>query len=244
VSAKVHAVVVDDEPPARRELRRMLEEDDRVAVVGEAADVDTARGLLERTRPDLLFLDIRLGNRSGFDLLEAVDPETAVVFVTAYDEHAVRAFENDALDYLLKPVEAGRLRVSIERALARGQPARAAATEPRAFTPARWVFLDAEGGPEFIPLETIAHVEADGTRTVVHTVDGRARGDTRTLRAWEARLPAGDFLRVHRSSIVNLRHVERIEPWSHYGFRLHVRGAREPLAMSRRYATRIKELLG
>jgi two-component system LytT family response regulator len=241
-------VIVEDEAPARRELRRMLDADARVRVLGEAADLDTARGLLERTRPDLLFLDIRLGRESGFELLEHVDPEVAVVFVTAYDEHAVRAFEAHAMDYLMKPVEPGRLRRSIDHVLDASRqreatgPSAAQATGASLFTSSRWVFLDGGQVPEFLELDRIIRIQADGTRSIVQTADGLSRPDARSLREWQARLPS-DFLRIHRATIVNLRHVERVEPWSHYGYRVHLRGSNEPAAMSRRYAVRVKDLL-
>lgn len=237
----IKAIVIDDEGPARREMQRLLAAHESIAVVGDARDLQTARGLLLRTRPDVVFLDIRLGKASGFDLLEDVDEETAVVFVTAYDDYAIRAFEASALDYLVKPVEPERLARTVERLVAREPNA---AREAAPFVPLRWVFLETAGESEFVELASITHVSADLRGSRVHTLDGRSLSATRTLADWEKRLPSADFLRVHRGAIVNLRHVERVEPWSHYSYRLHLRGWDEPVTMSRRYARDVRRRLG
>jgi two-component system LytT family response regulator len=237
----IKAIVVDDEAPARREMQRLLAAHESIALVGDARDLQTARGLLLRTRPEVVFLDIRLGKASGFDLLEDVDEETAVVFVTAYDDYAIRAFEASALDYLVKPVEPERLARTIERLEAR-EPIGARDAAP--FTPLRWVFLETAGESEFVELASITHLSADHGGSRVHTEDGRSLSATRTLAGWEKRLPSADFLRVHRGAIVNLRHVERVEPWSHYSYRLHLRGWDEPVPMSRRYARDVRQRLG
>ena len=242
----IKALIVDDEPPARRELRRLLDEFDAIKVVGEAADVDVARGMLLRTRPDVVFLDIHLGRQSGFDLLDEIDGETAVVFVSAYDKYAVRAFESSAVDYLVKPVDAKRLKTSIERVCARVADGASVdnAGAPHVFAAARWVFVDTADAQEFIELASITHIEAEGGKSRVFTRDGRSRMTSRALTDWEARLAIGDFVRVHRSAMVNLKHVERVEPWSHYSFRIVVAGCKKPIVLSRRYAVRLKNGLG
>jgi two-component system LytT family response regulator len=239
----IKAIVVDDEAPARREMRRLLAAHESIAVVGDARDLATARGLLLRTRPDVVFLDIRLGKATGFDLLEDVDEETAVVFVTAYDDYAIRAFEANALDYLVKPVEPERLARTVER-LQAGAPGAAPVRDVGPFTPLRWVFLEAGDASEFVELASITHVTPDPRGSRVHTEDGRSLPATKSLTGWEERLPPDDFLRVHRGAIVNLRHVERVEPWSHYSYRVHLRGSDDPVTMSRRYAREVRQRLG
>lgn len=243
----IKAIVVDDEAPARREMRRLLDAHARaVSVVGEARDLDTARGLLLRTRPDVAFLDIRLGRSSGFDLLDDVDEETAIVFVTAYDDYAVRAFEASALDYLVKPVEPERLALAIERLegrRAKSAPVGSAPRETVPFTPLRWVFLDSPESSEFVELATITHLTADPRGSRVYTAARRSIPAAKSLALWERRLPREDFLRVHRSAIVNLRHVDSVEPWSHYGYRIRLRGWDEPITMSRRYAREVRQRL-
>jgi two-component system LytT family response regulator len=240
----IKAIIVDDEPPARREMRRLLAEHSDVKVVGEAGDVSVAAGLLLRTRPDVVFLDIQLGKRSGFELLDKVDADTAVVFVTAFDAYAVRAFETSAIDYLVKPVNPGRLAVSLERIRDRPSDVVADARPAAAYSGARWIFLDSRDHQDFVELDNITHVEASEGGTTVFLRDGRVRMTTRSLVQWESRLPAGDFVRVHRSTIVNLRHVEKVEQWFQYSYRLTIAGYKGTVAMSRRYATRVRDLIG
>lgn len=240
------AVVVDDEAPARRELRRLLEATGRVSVVGEARDVAAARGLVERTRPDVVFLDVQLGRETGFALLPELDEWTAVVFVTAYDRYAIQAFEENALDYLLKPVDPVRLARSLDRVegVLRSRQAAAGAEAPAPFTGRSWVFLQEGERAVFVRVDTISRIESERGGSTVRTADGGVVRTARTLEEWLRRLPAADFRRVHRSTIVNLGQVERVEPWSHYTYRIHLRGDREPVSMSRRYAARLRDELG
>lgn len=240
----IKATIVDDEPPARRELRRLLADYPDVSIVGEAGDLDVARGLLLRTRPDVVFLDIMLGRTSGFDLLPDIDEETAVVFVTAYGDYAVEAFEASALDYLLKPVDQRRLKSTIERIRSRvATEAEQQNASPALFAGNRWVFIDSGTKQEFIEVANITHVEADGGTSRVYTQDGHSRMTSRSLADWEKRLENGDFVRVHRATIVNLKHVERVEPWFQYSYRVKLRGSPDPVVMSRRHANRLKDTL-
>jgi two-component system, LytTR family, response regulator len=241
----IRAIIVDDEALARRELRRLLETMEGVSVVGEAKDVATARGLADRTRPDVVFLDIRLRQGSGFELLPDLDDNTAVVFVTAYEQYAVLAFEENALDYLLKPVDPARLAQSVERveALLGGQRSASGAGEAAPYTAERWIFVQEGDGARFVRLDTISRIDSERGGSVIRTPDGAVIRTARSLEQWIRRLPAGDFRRVHRATIVNLAHVERVEPWAHYTYRLHLRGGAEPVIMSRRYAVRLRETL-
>lgn len=233
------ALVVDDEAGARLDLVGLLEREPTVEVVAEASDLERAVEAMRRERPDLVFLDIRLGRRSGFELLDLVDEPFDVVFVTAYDEHAVRAFEVDAIDYLLKPVEPERLRETLERLDAPG-----GGPAPRRLGMADWMFLPLEGGRGFLQVSDIGHVAAEGDYTLIHTIGGERHRVPRTLKTWEARLPASGFLRIHRGTIVNLGRVERVEPWSNYTYRVYLEGVGRPLIMSRHYARRAQRLLG
>lgn len=233
------ALVVDDEAGARLDFVGLLEREPAVEVVAEAGDLQGAVAAVRRERPDLVFLDIRLGRRSGFELLDLVDEPFDVVFVTAYDEHAVRAFEVDAIDYLLKPVEPARLRETLERLDAPDD-----GIAPRRLTMDDWMFLPLEGGRGFLQVSDIGHIAADGDYTLVHTLGGKRHRVPRPLKTWEARLPASGFLRIHRATIVNLGRVERVEPWSNYTYRVYLEGVRGPLVMSRHYARRAQRLLG
>jgi two-component system, LytTR family, response regulator len=242
----IRAILIDDEPPARREMSRLLAAFEDVRVVGEADDIASARGLLLRSDADVVFLDIQLGRSSGFELLDGIDANTAVVFVTAYDAHAVSAFEASALDYLVKPVEPGRLASTIGRL--NGWLEKRVRKDGQSATPlyaARdWIFIDSTASPEFIELAAISAVITDRGATRVWTKDGKCRVVDKTLEQWQKRLPGADFVKLSRSTLVNLRLVQRVEPWSNYSYRLYASGCPDPLIMSRRQATRLRDILG
>jgi two-component system LytT family response regulator len=244
----VRALIVDDEPLGRRELRRLLEAHPEVEVIGEAATREEAESLLRRSAPDVVFLDIRLGSASGMDLVPHVPPQTAIVFVTAFDRYAVRAFELNALDYLLKPVEPERLALTLKRVSGPDAPwsvrSEAGTSSPVAYEPSDWLFLRDRDRVEFVAVASVTHLTSDGDYTHVWTADGTDRLAKISLNAWERRLPPGDFLRIHRSAIVNLRFVRSVEPATNHGYWVHVRGRNTPLTMSRRHASRMRQRLG
>lgn len=244
--AVIRAVIVDDEAPARREMRRLLSAHVEMAVVAEADSVTSARSLLARTSPDVVFLDIVLGKASGFDILNDVDPQCAVVFVTAFESFAVQAFDARALSYLLKPVDPARLARTVDLIIEVRDGKSSAAGVSNAtttFSKSRWVFLDDGDRPDFVEVVTVTHVIAEEGGTRVYTSDRTSRHSAKSLSEWELRLPPDDFKRVHRGAIVNLRHVTSVERWSNYSYRLHVAAYEEPVVMSRRYAVMLKEEL-
>lgn len=235
-------MIVDDERLVRRELRALLAAQPGVSVVGEAETVAAAAEVARAAEADVVFLDVQLEGQLGFDLLPLLEPGVAVVFVTAHDRHAVRAFESNALDYLLKPVTSERL----ARALARLERAGADAAPPAdaVLSYDDFLFLEVDGRMRFVKLRAVAAVEARADHTVLRLAGGERVATRRTLGAWEARLPAHQFVRIHRSAIVNVDYVERMEPWSHAGFLVYVRGEREPLQMSRRHAAALRGRAG
>jgi two-component system LytT family response regulator len=237
------AIIVDDERLARRELRRLLEDGhaDVVRVVGEAESVRTAAELVRTMDADLVFLDVQLAGESGLDLLERLDPTVSVIFVTAFDQYAVRAFEVNALDYLLKPVAPDRLARAVRRLDRRD--AAPASPAPLSLGSQDRLFVRFDDRMGFLTVGSIIVIAADGDYSTVHTADGRSARLRKSLREWEARLPSGTFARIHRSTICNLDFVERVEEWSHLSYHLYLRGLREPLLMSRRYAARVRAKL-
>ena len=238
-----HAVVVDDERLARRELRTLLEEAhaEQVYVVGEAASVAEAARLVEATDADLVFLDITLAQESGFDLLPRLGPDVDVVFVTAHDAYAIRAFEVNALDYLLKPVEPERLAVTVNRLAAAQAPAPTRET----VTYEDRLFLRLGQERVFVRVRDIVAIEAEGDGSTLRLAPHLVRKPSaKSLREWEQRLPDRQFVRIHRSAIVNLEYVERLEPWSHASQHVYLRGLPEPLTMSRRFGARLRERFG
>jgi two-component system LytT family response regulator len=207
-----------------------------VQVVGEAASVDEAARHLARAEPDVVFLDIQMPGESGFDLFARATVTSRVIFVTAHDAHALRAFDVNALDYLLKPVVPARLAES----LARLRDQASAPVAARRFEIGDFVFLPVDGRSRFIRVNQIVAVAAAGDATEVSTSDGGRGRVPRSLKAWEERLPAKQFVRIHREAIVNLQFVDRIEEWSHDAYQVYLRGRAEPLTLSRRYASRLK----
>jgi two-component system LytT family response regulator len=239
----LRAVVVDDERLARRALRTLLAAERNVEVVGEASRVDEAEALIRRERPGVVFLDVQLRGETGFDLLARDVGGFHTIFVTAFDTYAVRAFEVHALDYLLKPVDPARLAEALERAR-RPAPARGGPEAPARYGPDDLFFHDDARRPRFVRIREIAFIRAAGNYTEVFTAGGAPLLVLRPLGLWETQLPNGTFARVHRSVLVNLDFVERIERGATYTYELFLRGQAAPIAMSRRRALELKRRVG
>ena len=221
------ALIVDDEPPARRELRRMLAGFPWIEIVGEAGNVDEAARKIETLSPGLLFLDIQMPGGSGFDLLTRLDYLPQVIFTTAHDEHAVRAFEVNALDYVLKPIDPERLAAAIARV-------KAAPTVAAPDAILEQIFV--KDGPRcwFVPLSEVSLLTSEGN--YVRLLWGNRRPLLgRALIGLEQRLDPKRFLRANRRQILNLDFVEGVE--TGLGGRLHVQLREGPeVEISRRQA--------
>ena len=211
----LRAVIVDDERLARRELRALLAAHPEVEVVGEAEDADAADALLDRLRqdgeaPDVVFLDVQMPGRSGFDLLDGLDAAPDVVFVTAYDEHALRAFRVSALDYLLKPVDPERLAEAVARVAAR-VPTRPVASASRLLGPDDRVFVKDGDRMHLVRLGDVRRFESVGNYTALHFdgPDGRPQQPLvhRSLSALEERIDPALVARASRAEMIGLGHV-------------------------------------
>ena len=238
---KYKAIIVDDERLARREMRRLLGDFAEVAVAGEAENLAQALELIEREGPNLVFLDIQLAGENGFELLERAERRFETIFVTAFDAYAIRAFEVNALDYLLKPVNPERLakaiaRLDEEREEDGGEEHR----EHRALEFDDRLFLELGERSVFLKVREIAFIAAAGDYSEIFTTGGRKFLLERPLREWEARLPEKHFLRIHRQTIVNLEEVEEIETWFNRTFQVRLKNRPQPLAVSRRYAVKLR----
>lgn len=230
------ALIIDDEPPACDLLRALLSEHPQVDIVGEAGTLDDARVRLAREDYDLVFLDIQLRGGSGFDLMPHVRPDAHVVFVTAFDQHALRAFEVNALDYILKPVSPERLARSLRRA-----PAGPADETASPFAPSDRVLLKLGSGSErFLRLLDIRCVVSCENYSEVWLGDNERVFVRKTMKAWEQLLPAV-FVRAHRHAIVNTQHLERIERVSVSTSHLHLGGVGAPIRGSYRYLAALRE---
>jgi two-component system, LytTR family, response regulator len=232
----MRALVVDDEAPARAKVRRLLEASIGVEVVGEATTGREALAAIKRTRPDVVFLDIQMPGLDGFGVADAIqnDGGPYIVFVTANDQHALRAFEVGAVDYLLKPFTPTRFEQVLERARERLAASRVAppAAAPPATHLKRVLVID-DGRAHFVAVDAIDRVEAERNYVVLHS-----RGQQHRLRATLAslaeRLDPSQFLRVNRSTLVRLDAVREMHEWSHGDFRVVMHDGEE-LIWSRRY---------
>ena len=218
---RLKLLIADDEPLARRRLRSLAAKLDWVDIVGEAADGESVLSETARLRPDALILDIRMPELSGIDViarLQAMDPVPAVIFATAYDEYAVRAFAFEAVDYLLKPLTQDRFATALERArrTIEGAEARAALaraqrvlgdSEPDALV--EHILVRTASGIRPVRVDEISHVEAQDDYVLLHAGDRPHLASLR-MRDLELRLPNPPFVRVHRSHIVNLDCVLRM----------------------------------
>lgn len=238
---RLTAILVDDERLARKDLRSMLTEHELIDVVGEAESVAQATELVLAKNPDVLFLDIQLPGETGFDLLEKITPACKIIFVTAFDAYAIRAFEVNALDYLLKPINPARLAQAIER-LATHESA--PAPTARALEYEDRLFIEVDERSRFLKVSDIIVISAMGDYSQIFSSDGQKSLVLKSLKDWEERLPAKHFTRIHRSTIINVEYVERVESWFNRSYRIHIRHLVEPLVMSRRYAARFKTTFG
>jgi len=207
---QTRALIVDDEALARERVRTLLGQATEVRVVGECGGGREAVETILAERPDLVFLDVHMPDINGFEVLDAVATEwlPAVIFVTAYDEYAIKAFDVHAIDYLLKPIEPERFRKALARATKRGL---LSLLDER---PIDRLVIRARGKVSFLKPSEIDWIEADGKHARLHA--GRETHVVRhTLTRLELRLASHGFVRVHRSAIVNVDRIKELEPWFH-----------------------------
>jgi two-component system, LytTR family, response regulator len=236
----MRTLIIDDEPAARAEVRWLLSSHPGYTVVGEAATFQAARARLAATDYDLVFLDVQLVGGNGFELVPHVPPAARIIFVTAFDRHALRAFEVNALDYLLKPVAVERFAASLARLQGEGGAARPPAP---AVTPTDTVLVHTEAGDRFVPVVQISAIFSNENYSDLQLRTGERFLTRRTMKAWEDLLPAASFMRVHRQALVNLGSVERQRRDTRETAELVVTGAREPVPVSRSYLADVEARL-
>ena len=250
-AAAVRALIVDDEPLAREHLRALLADEPDVDVVGEAGGGSTAIQLIGALEPDLVFLDVQMPGCDGFQVLSAIAPTHApvVVFVTAYDAHALRAFDVAAVDYLLKPVVEARFRAAVRRAVKRVRESAGESASRRAALLATLAPLAgaeepfpirADGRVTFVKPREIDWIDADDDTVRVH-VGERVYVMRETMTAIEGRLPPG-FVRIHRSTIVNRDRIREIQPWFKGDFVLVLADGTR-LTSGRTYQAHVRQLI-
>ncbi len=240
------ALLIEDEVTARADLAAKLAAHPEIRIVGEAATMRTARALLASADYDLVFLDIQLVGGNSFDLVPDVRPNARIIFVTAYDTYALRAFEINALDYLLKPVAPARLAEALGRIAAAPAPTSADLSNLPAGPALRLddtVYLRSGLSACFTPVADISLISARDNYSEVLLADGSRVFLRKSLKAWEDSLPSSHFMRVHRTQIVNLARVTRYQRDSDEHTLLHVDGAPEPVSASRYRWSELRERL-
>ena len=247
----IRALIVDDEPLAREWVRTAVAEDPELEVLGECGDGFEAAEAIRRLKPDLVFLDVQMPGLDGFGVLEALTPEEipAVVFVTAFDQYAVRAFEAQAVDYLMKPFSKERVEEAVRRVreLVKGRSledfresiARLVEKIRRDRSFPEWVLLKAEGKNVFVKVRDIDWIESSRNNVRIHV------GPTiyllhETTSAIASRLDPKKFLRIHRSAIVNIERIKELHPWFNGDYAVVLRDGTQ-LTLSSSYRDRLKE---
>ena len=241
----MRAIIIDDERLARSELKKLLTDYPEIEIVAEAANAGEGIEKIENLNPDLIFLDIQMPGKTGFDLLAELDRAPHVIFTTAYDEYALKAFEVNALDYLLKPVEPKRLADAIQKL--HYQDEKENHFNPQVnvnrslLTEADQVFVKDGERCWFVKLGEIRLFESVGNYAKVYFA-GNKPLILKSLNALEERLDEKTFFRANRKHIVNLRMVEKVEPYFNGGLLLELKGG-EKIEVSRRQTVKFKEMM-
>ena len=239
---KLKTIIVDDERLARKELRLLLSDFQEISIVGEAKNLSETVKLIGNEKPDVVFLDIQLRHENGFDLFDKVAQNFKLIFVTAFDEFAIRAFEINALDYLLKPVNPKRLKTAIERLFEQEEsqnetPLRKLKIDDR-------LFLEIGENSRFLQISGISYISASGDYTEIFMIGGKKTLIEKPLKEWEERLPERHFIRIHRSTIINLNEIESIEILHNRTMEVSLKNVTRLFSVSRRYAAKLKEKFG
>lgn len=296
------SLIIDDDPGCRRVLFKMLKKYPDVSVVGEAGNINSALSLFKSEEPDNVFLDIKLKNESGFDLVHQIPQKTRVIFVSGYDHYALKAFEMNAFDYIKKPFDAERLDQTVKKLISDfkshhnekypdvADPLKAEEklighngngsngngqfgfkygngeiinlyeedddeigegkdvellSRPHHVNKILdyddRIFITTENVSRFLKISQILCITAEKDYTYIVTTGGKKFLVLKSMTEWEDRLTPKYFVRIHRSSIVNLEFVEKVERWFNYSYQVYVNGIEEPFQMSRRYSTKLKE---
>lgn len=238
----MRALIVDDERLARKELMKLLEDHPMIEVVGEAMNAEEANQMVNDLNPDLLFLDIQMPGKTGFQLLEELDSVPLVVFTTAYDEFALKAFEVNALDYLLKPIQPERLAETISK-LAEKERAKIASVRgpEKKLGLNDQVFVKDGDRCWFVSLSNVRLFESDGNYIKVY-FDANKPMIHKSLNALDEKLDERAFFRASRKHIINLSWVDGIEPWFNGGLMVKLRGG-DKVEVSRRQAAKFKDMM-
>lgn len=235
-------LIIDDERLARKELTSLLDNYPELEIVGEAVNVDEAFEKIQALKPELIFLDIQMPGKTGFELLEMLDSAPKVIFTTAYDEFAIKAFEFNALDYLLKPINTERLAETITKLLSKDdKKEKEEKTQQRKLSANDQVFVKDGDRCWFVKLADVRLFESDGNYIKVYFEKNKPMIH-KSLNALDEKLDDRSFFRASRKHIINLGWVDTIEPWFNGGLMVQLKGG-EKIEVSRRQAARFKDMM-
>lgn len=236
---RMKAVIVEDSRLARQELKELLKQHEEVELVGEAENVDSGYELIQKENPDVLFLDINMPEKDGFELLEMLDNVPITIFTTAFDEYAIKSFEYNALDYLLKPVNAKRFALALEKASAKLNEKTSEKTQGNRLTADSQIFIKDGEACWLIKIGEISHFEIVGNYTRVFFQDKRPLL-YKSLNQVEEKLPEDSFFRVNRQQIINTNYIDNVVPWFNGKLKLKMRNGDE-VEVSRRQSYIFKD---
>lgn len=233
----IKALIVDDEELARSDLHALLSKIPTIEIVGEANNIKSAIDAIDKLKPDVVFLDIQFPRETGFDLLEKIDIKAKIIFVTAFDKYAIRAFEVNALDYLIKPVDPERLAITLERL----ESSNSSEKKQSNFNYTDSIFIEHGNNFYFVKINSIIMITAAGAYTEIRTSKELKLLAHKSMKEWETRLPQNSFVRIHRSTIINIDFIEKMDKWFNYSYRVYLKNITEPISISRRYIAAIRE---
>jgi len=231
-------IIVDDERLARNALKTLLFEYSDMEVVGEASNGSEALELAEKYDPDVIFLDVQMPGKSGFDIISQLPEKSNIIFVTAFDQYAIRAFEVNALDYLLKPISPARLKQAINKLN------RFIVEEINDLPQLKYddkVLICLYNSMKLIEVNTIKMILADKNYTNIVTSENRFDLISKSLKDWEKRLPETKFIKIHRSLIINTDYIVKIEKWFNHSLKIYIQGENDAVVSSRRFTSRIRK---
>lgn len=238
---KIKAVIVEDSRLARNELKELIKNHEEIELIGEAENVDDGFELINKANPDLLFLDINMPEKDGFELLEMLDSVPLTVFTTAYDEYAIKSFEYNALDYLLKPINPKRFSVAVEKIKEKLSSNTQKESTKEKHTEGSQIFIKDGESCWLVKVGDISLFEIVGNYTRVY-FDGNNPLIYKSLNQIEEKLPEASFFRANRQQIINIKHVKSIVPWFNGKFKLTLNNGAE-VEVSRRQSQSFKEKL-
>jgi len=242
----VHALIIEDDTSTVTLLKEFLKDFPYIELLGEASNIKEAKTLInDNPNVDLIFMDIDLKGTNALDLLKLLDPQTKILFISAYPDFAVKAFEYNTIDYVVKPISRDRIKKAISRLGVFGNADKKDFEEKLAKHSSKFgidnmVLMNIDNELKFIKIKDINYIEAKGNYTYVALNDGKSFTTYGLIKLWEDKLPNDDFFRVHRSTIVNLHNVLKIERGNYDTGVLYLNGVDQPFEVSRNYFSMIK----